>query len=262
MALFMVANNLQTADVLDESRDLAFPASVIDLVIGNMGQPPGGFPKRVRDRILRDRKSVRGRPGASMPPADFREAAVTVEGFLHRKPSDRDVVSFLLYPKVFREFAHHQQKYSDTSDLPTPVFFYGIEPGEEVAVDIEPGKTLIIKFLTIGDPHPDGRRTVFFELNGQPRDLTVEDHSLEATTPKRAKADANNPDHVGAAMPGMVVGVGVQPGDLVKKSQKLLTLEAMKMETTIYAERDAKIGSVLVQPGSQVETGDLLIELE
>ncbi|RIK77638.1 MAG: pyruvate carboxylase [Planctomycetota bacterium] len=262
MALFMVANNLTTVDVLDENRDLAFPASVIDLVIGNMGQPVGGFPKKIRDRILRDRKPVRGRPGASLPPADFREAANTVEGFMHRKPSDRDVVTYLLYPKVFRDFIHHQQKYSDTSDLPTPVFFYGIETSEEVAVDIEPGKTLIIKFLTIGDPHPDGSRTVFFELNGQPRDLTVVDESLEADAPKRAKADPANPRHVGAAMPGMVVGVGVQPGDNVKRGQKLLTLEAMKMETTIYAEREGKVGSVHVKPGSQVETGDLLIELE
>jgi pyruvate carboxylase len=262
MALFLVANNLQAADVHDESRDLAFPASVIDLVIGNMGQAQGGFPKKVRDRILRDRKPLRGRPGASMPPAEFHEAAATVEGFMHRKPTDRDVVSYLLYPKVFREFIHHQQKYSDTSDLPTPVFFHGVETGEEVGVDIEQGKTLIIKFLTIGDPHPDGRRNVFFELNGQPRDLSVEDHSLEADVPKRAQADAANPNHIGAAMPGMVVGVAVRPGDNVKKGQKLLTLEAMKMESTIYAERDGKIGSVLVKPGSQVETGDLLVELE
>jgi pyruvate carboxylase len=262
MALFMVANNLQTSDVLDENRDLAFPASVIDLVIGNMGQPVGGFPKKIRDRVLRDRKPVRGRPGASMPPADFKAAATECEAFMNRKPTDRDVVTYLLYPKVFREFIEHQKKYSDTSDLPTPVFFYGIEPGEEVAVDIEPGKTLIIKFLTIGDAHPDGSRNVFFELNGQPRDLSVIDNSLEGDAPKRAKADTGNSDHIGAAMPGMVVGVGVQTGDNVKKGQKLLTLEAMKMETTIYAEREGKVANVLVKPGSQVETGDLLIELE
>jgi pyruvate carboxylase len=262
LALFLVANNLQAADILDENRDLAFPESVIDLVIGNMGQPYGGFPKKVRERILRDRQPLKGRAGASLPPADFKAAAATLEPILHRAPTSQEVVSYLLYPKVFRDFVEHVEKYSDTSDLPTPVFFFGLLPGEEVGVDIEPGKTLIMKFLTIGDPHPDGRRTVFFELNGQPRELTIVDRALEPDAKKSAKADPSNAKHVGASMPGMVVGVGVQPGDKFKKGQKLFTLEAMKMETTIYAERDGKIANVLAKPGSQVAAGDLLIELE
>ena len=147
--------------------------------------------------------------------------------------------------------------------LPTPVFFYGMEPGEEVALDIEPGKTLIVKFLTVGDPHADGRRTVFFELNGQPRDVTVVDRSLESADAKaREGRSRRQAKQVGAGMPGMVVTVAVKAGDTVAKGQKLLTLEAMKMETTIFAERDGVVKDVLVKPGSQVETGDLLLAFE
>nr|MDQ3332571.1 pyruvate carboxylase [Planctomycetota bacterium] len=165
MALFMVANNFTKDDVLNGTRDMAFPESVIDLISGAMGQPPGGFPKKVRDRILKDRKPFKGRPGASLPPADFEATAAELRGVLKREPTRREVVSSILYPKVFKDFAVHQQKYSDVSHLPTPVFLYGMEPGEEVAIDIEEGKRLIVKFLATGTPHPDGKRTVFFELN-------------------------------------------------------------------------------------------------
>ena len=136
------------------------------------------------------------------------------------------------------------------------------EPGEEIAVDIEEGKTLIIKFQTIGNPHADGTRTVFFELNGQPREVTVVDKSIETDTVKAVKADPNNKNHVGSTMPGMVVAVAVKAGDNVKKGQKLLTLEAMKMETMLNAEQDGKVAEVLVKAGSQVETGDLLVVFE
>jgi pyruvate carboxylase len=160
---------------------------------------------------------------------------------------------------VYEEFVAHQQKYSDTSGLPTPVFFYGQQPGEEISIDIEPGKTLIMKFLTVGDPHPDGMRTVFFELNGQPRDVTVVDQSQERKASANIKADKDNPAHIGANMPGMVVKVEVRPGDSVAKGQMLLSLEAMKMTTNVLAERDGKIGQVLVRPGLQVAAGDLLL---
>ncbi|MEX0727535.1 MAG: pyruvate carboxylase [Planctomycetaceae bacterium] len=262
MALFMVANNLTSADILDENRDLSFPESVIDLISGAMGQPPGGFPKAVKHRILRDKPAFRGRPGASLPPAKFDEAAAHLKPILHRDPTDQEIVTHLLYEKVFHDYINHYHKYSDTSNLPTPVFFYGPFPGEELSFDIEPGKTLIVKFLTVGDPHPDGRRTVFFELNGQPRDVNVQDHSLEPEGKTRAKANPANSGEIGANMPGMVVVVSVKAGDTVTKGQKLLTLEAMKMETTIQADRDAKIVDVFVAPGNQVETGDLLMTME
>jgi pyruvate carboxylase len=168
----------------------------------------------------------------------------------------------VLYPKVFEEFAAHRRDYSDTSGLSTPVFLCGPVPGEELSIDIEEGKTLIVKFLTVGDPHADGSRSVFFELNGQPRDVSVIDRSLEPEAKPGLKADRDNPNQVGANMPGMVVTVAVQPGDRVAKGQKLLTLEAMKMQTNITAERNAKVDQVLVKPGTQVETGDLLMTFQ
>ena len=262
MALFMVANNLTSADILNEKKDLSFPESVIDLISGKMGQPPGGFPLAVQRRILRDKPLVSGRPGESLLPADFTVAAEKVRNIVKREPTNRDVVTWLLYPKVFEEFVAHQLLNSDTSCLPTPVFFYGQAPGEEISFDIEPGKRLIVKFLSISDPHPDGKRTVFFELNGQPRDVTVIDRSLEPKASANIKADSSNTKHIGASMPGMISTIAVQAGDNVTKGQKLLSLEAMKMETNLTADRDGKIAQVLIKRGTQVAAGDLLITLE
>jgi pyruvate carboxylase len=259
MALYLIANNLSVADVLDFNRELSFPESVIDLISGRMGQPPGGFPVKVQQRILRGEKPLTERPGASLPPADFAASAAELEKRLGRAPLGREIVSNIIYPRVVGDFITHQETYGDTSILPTPVFFYGPQTNEELAVEIEPGKTLIIKFLTIGDPHPDGTRTVFFELNGQPRDVTVADTTLDALIERRPKAEAADPKQVGAPMPGMVVNVAVKAGDQVSQGHKLLTMEAMKMETTLYAERDGQIADVLVQAGSNIETGDLVI---
>ncbi|UUO04774.1 pyruvate carboxylase [Blastopirellula sp. J2-11] len=261
MALFLVANNLTTADVLDPQRELAFPASVKDLIGGRMGQPPGGFPPEVQSRIMRDEPIMTDRPGAEFTPADFAAATASVKKMLGREPHRREVVSYLLYPKVYEDFTKHVKKYGDVSTLPTPVFFYGQQSGEEAAVDIEVGKTLIVKFLTVGEPHVDGTRVAFFELNGQPREVEVIDHSLESDVPKRIQADADDAKQVGAAMPGMVVMVAVEVGDKVAKGQKLLSLEAMKMESTIYSEVEGTVEQVLVKPGSQVQAGDLLVKL-
>jgi pyruvate carboxylase len=227
-----------------------------------MGQPPGGFPLAVQRRILRDRPIVTGRPGATLLPADFAVAKAKVHTVLKREPSNREIVTWLLYPKVYEEFIAHQQVYSDTSCLPTPVFFYGQAPAEEISFDIEPGKRLIVKFLSISDPHPDGKRTVFFELNGQPRDVTVVDKSLEPKASANLKADPAKPKQIGSSMPGMVSTSAVQAGDNVTKGQKLLSLEAMKMETNLTAERDGKVSQVLVKRGTQVAAGDLLIVME
>jgi pyruvate carboxylase len=262
MALFMVGNNLSPEDVTTGDRELAFPESVVEFFEGRLGQPPGGFPKALQKRVLRGRKPLRGRPGASLPPADFDADREQLERQVHRHVTEREVVTHLLYAKVFTDFAGHQRKYSDTSVLPTPVFFHGLSAGEEVSVDIEPGKTLIIRFLTVGDPHPDGQRTVFFELNGQPREVLVADKTLTAEVRKRPKADKNDPLHIGSPMPGLVVSVVVTAGEQVAKGQKLCTLEAMKMETTVYAEQAGRVAEVLVKPGTQVEGGDLLLRLE
>jgi pyruvate carboxylase len=262
MALFMVANNLSPDDVLGPERELAFPESVVDLFAGRMGQPPGGFPRALQRRVLRGLKPMRGRPGASLAQADLEDARNTVQNCVGRPPESREIVSYLLYPRVFEEFAAHRQAYSDTSVLPTPVFFYGLEKNEEVAIEIERGKTLILKFLNVGDPHPDGRRTVFFELNGQPRETTVQDHSLEVEVRTNPKANPADPRQLAAPMPGLVVKVTVQPGDKVTRGQNLLVLEAMKMETVLTAPKDSRVAEVLVTPGTQVEAGDLLIKLD
>ena len=263
MTLFMIANNLSPNDVLDPNREIAFPESVVEFFEGKLGLPPGGFPAALQAKILRGRKPLTERAGATLPPADFTAARAHLEAKLHRPPSDRDVVSYLLYPKVFTEFAEFQVRYSDVSVLPTPVFFYGMQKGEEVSVEIEPGKTLIIKFLTVGDPHDDGKRLVFFELNGQPREVLVADKALAGTVVAgRKKAEAGNPTHVAAPMPGSVVAVVVGVGEQVAAGQKLLTMEAMKMETTLYAERAGTVAEVLVRPGTQVEGGDLLVRFE
>jgi pyruvate carboxylase len=262
MALFMVGNGLTPAEVLEGNRDLAFPESVVEFFEGRLGQPPGGFPKELQRRVLRGRKPLEGQPGATLPPADFAAVRRDLEQNLGRRATEREVLSYVLYPRVFPEFAAHRRKYSDTSVLPTPVFFYGMEPGEEVGVDIEQGKTLIIKFLTVGDPHADGTRLVFFELNGQPREVQVLDRSLAGDVQAHPKAVPGDASQVGAPMPGLVVRVNAAPGEEVTAGQKLFTLEAMKMETTVYAERAGKVAEVLVRPGTQVEAGDLLLRLE
>jgi pyruvate carboxylase len=272
MALFMVQNDLTAEDVIAGKRELSFPESVVEFFLGQLGQPVGGFPAALQQRVLKGRTPLTERPGATMPPADFTaarqalaEARTTGSGDPRRAGeaiSDRAVVTHLLYPRVFAEFLAHLDRYSDVSVLPTPVFFYGMEPGDEVSIDIEEGKTLILKFQTVGDPHLDGTRTVFFELNGQPREVIVVDQSLIKGVEKHPKAEPNNQRHIGAPMPGLVVRVAVSPGEEVAKGQQLVSLEAMKMETTVYAERAAKVAEVLVRPGTQVEGRDLLIRFE
>lgn len=263
MALFMLANNLTPEQVLNPNRELAFPESVVEFFEGRLGQPPGGFPEAIQKKVLRGRKPLTHRPGVTLPPADFDAIRADLEKKVGRRPTDQEVNSHLMYPKVFADFVEHQRKYSDTSILPTRTFFYGMQPAEEISIDIEPGKTLIIKFLTVGDAHEGGRRQVFFELNGQPRDVQVVDRKQAADSDaKRVKAEPGNPLHVAAPMPGAVSAVLVTVGEEVAAGQKLLTLEAMKMETTLYAERQAKIAEVLARPHTQVEAGDLLVRFE
>jgi len=259
LALLLVTNGMQAAELISDSREMAFPESVVDLLAGRMGQPPGGFPPEVVARVVRKGDLVTGRPGESLPPADFEAAAQQVGTIVGGKASSREVLSWLLYPRVFQDFAAHRAKYGDVSVLPTPAFLEGPKPGEELAVDIEPGKTLVIRLLTVGEPHADGTRTVFFELNGQPRSVSIADKSLESQVQRRPKAVAGDAREVGAPMPGLIVTVAVRAGDTVTRGQKLLSLEAMKMETTVYAERDGNLSEVLVSPGTPVEAGELVI---
>ncbi|MCA9055518.1 MAG: pyruvate carboxylase, partial [Planctomycetaceae bacterium] len=262
MALFLIAQDMQALEVLTTEREIAYPQSVLDLLAGRMGQNPGGFPSDVQTKVLRGEQPVEGRAGEQLAAVDIDQIGDQIAPLLEQPPTRQDILSSLMYPQVFKDFATHRRLYIDTSMLPTPAFFYGLEPGEEIAVEIEKGKTLIIRFLTVGEPQPNGERSVFFEMNGQPREVVVVDKSLQQTESGGRKAEPGNPLHVGAAMPGMVVNVAVAPGDKVTRGQKLVTLEAMKMQTVIAAEQDGMIAEVLVTPGTQVEAKDLLVRFE
>jgi pyruvate carboxylase len=261
MALFMVANNLTRDDVLDPDRELAFPESVVEFFEGRLGQPPGGFPPAVQAHVLKGRSPLSVRPGANLPAANIDEARAKAEVLRGHPVGNRDALSYLLYPRVFPDLAAHERIYSDTSILPTSIFFFGPDPGAEHLVEIEPGKTLIVKLLAVGEPHADGRRTVFFELNGQPREVEVVDRSLASSIREAPMAEPADPNQVAAPLPGLIVGVAVVAGDPVRKGQKLLTIEAMKMETTIYSERAGRVAEVFATVGRQVKTGELLLKL-
>lgn len=261
MALFLVANNLRPEDTLDPERELAFPESVVELFEGRLGQPPGGFPKALQARVLKGRLAITERPGKNLPPADLDEATAKASALLGRPATLRDGLSLILYPRVFPDLAAHEKNYSDTSIIPTAMFFHGPDPSVENFVDIEPGKTMIVKLLAIGDAHPNGDRTVFFELNGLPREIEVADRTLASAVRETPKADPADPLQIGSPLPGLVVGVAVSVGDPVRKGQKLLSIEAMKMETTLYAERDGRVAEVLAVVGHQVKTGELLVRL-
>jgi len=179
-----------------------------------------------------------------------------------RAPSELDVLSYIMYPQVYLQFDQRMKEYGDLSVLNTSTFFYGLRAGEETAITIERGKTLIIKLVAIGELHPDGRRIIYFELNGQPREIFVRDQSAKVSELVRRKADSQNAAHLGASMPGKVLKVLVSEGDKVRKGEHLLVSEAMKMETTIQAPMDGKIKAVYVKAGEAIETGDLLIEME
>jgi len=262
MALFMVQNNLTEENIWEKGQRLDFPDSVIQFFQGYLGQPPGGFPKELQALVLKGRDAFTARPGELLPPVDFTKVAAELGEKLGREPSESDVLSYIMYPQVFLQYDESLKEYGDVSVLDTPTFFYGLRPGEETAVSIERGKTLIIKLVAVGELHPDGTRTIYFELNGQPREISIRDQSAQVTEQTRLKADMSNPGHLGASMPGKVLKVLVAAGDKVKKGEHLLVSEAMKMETTIQAPSDGKIKAVHVKAGDSIETGDLLIEME
>jgi pyruvate carboxylase len=264
LALFLISHGMTVREFenLGPDHSLNIPNSVVEMFMGSLGEPHGGWPKKIQKVVLRGARPRKGRPGALLPKADFAAAASAIESKTGRKPSRTDVLSYLLYPDVFLKYARNRQSWGDVGVLPTRAFFFGMEKGEEITVEIEAGKTLIIKFLTVGEPHEDGTRTVFFELNGQPREVTVRDRTLEVKTRSVPKADPNHPGHVGAPIPGAVTSVAVELGQKVEKGGKLLVMEAMKMQTTVAAPVAGRITRRLVQPGQSVEPKDLLLVIE
>ncbi|BAE49043.1 pyruvate carboxylase [Paramagnetospirillum magneticum] len=259
MALMMVTSNLTPADVLDPDKEIAFPESVVSFFKGDLGQPTGGFPAALQKKVLGVAKPITVRPGAVLPPADLDAVRAEAEKKAGRKLSDAELASYLMYPKVFADFAAHQRQYGDVSALPTDVFFWGMQPGQEIAIDLEKGKSLIVRYLATAEAEEDGSRKVFFELNGQPRTVRVFDRKVAPARAARPKAEAGNADHVGAPMPGLVVSVAVHAGQAVDKGDLLVSIEAMKMETAVRADRAGTVASVAVTPGVQVEAKDLLV---
>ena len=263
MALMMVSQGLSRAEVEDPKTEVSFPDSVIDMMRGNLGQPPGGFPDTIVKKVLKDEAPNTERPGLHVDPIDL-EATRTelVKELEGRKVDDEDLMGYLMYPKVFLDYMGRHRLYGPVRTLPTKTFFYGMEAGEQISAEIDPGKTLEIRLQAIGDTDENGEVKVFFELNGQPRTIRVPNRTVKATAVARPKAEQGNPNHIGAPMPGVVATLAVQAGQQVKEGDLLLTIEAMKMETGLHSERDATVKAVHVQPGGQIDAKDLLIELE
>ncbi|WP_227284703.1 pyruvate carboxylase [Boseongicola sp. H5] len=262
MALMMVSQGLTRADVEDPAKDVAFPDSVIDMMRGNLGQPPGGFPPGIVKKVLKDEKPALERPGRHLEPVDLEAERQKLAAQLGVEIDDEDLNGYLMYPKVFTDYMTRHAEYGPVRTIPTRTFFYGMEPGEEIEAEIDPGVTLVIRMQAVGETNEEGEAKVFFELNGQPRTVRVPNRRAAATTAKRPKAEMGNPCHIGAPMPGVVASVAATAGKKVKEGDLLLTIEAMKMETGIHADRDAVIKAVHVSPGGQIDAKDLLVELE
>jgi pyruvate carboxylase len=245
-----------------ENHALTLPNSVVEMFAGSLGQPEGGWPKRLQRMVLRNQTAIEGRPGASLAPIDFDGVTADIARQIGRTPSADETLSYVMYPDVFTKFARAQQSYGDLGVLPTKPFLYGMQTGEEIAVEIEAGKTLVIRYLTVSDLRPDGQRTVFFELNGQPREVSVGDRSQPSSRVAKETADPGHRGHVGAPTPGMVTTVTVEQGQVVEQNQKLLVLEAMKMQSTVYAPVAGRVARLLVKPGQTVETKELLVVIE
>jgi pyruvate carboxylase len=261
MALFMVQNNLTEEDVLQRGESLDFPDSVVELFQGYIGQPYGGFPSELQKIILKGKKPLEKRPGELLEEVNFKALKEELTKELGREATDYEVISYALYPKVFLEYMKTVDKFGKISVLDTATFIHGMNFGEEIEVEIEKGKTLIVKLVTIGQPQADGTRVVYFELNGQQREVVIKDESIKSTLKEKLKADPKNETQIAASMPGTVIKVMIEKGGQVKKGDHLMITEAMKMETTVQAPFTGVIKDIYVSDGEAIKTGDLLLEI-
>lgn len=262
LALYMLTHNLTPEDVLERGEEIQFPQSVVGLFAGEIGFPEGGFPQRLQEAVLKGQKPVEGRWSALLPPVNLDEVQSELSQKLARKASQKDVLSYLMYPRVFLDFAGFRKEYGEVGYVPTDVFFYGMEPGDETEIEIEKGKTLFIKLVTRTEVDAEGMVTLFFELNGHPREVKVPDRKAAAEVKRHPKAQADNMHHVGAPMPGAVVEVAVKPGQAVEKDDLLIAIEAMKVQMYINSPVRGTVKEVLVRPGDRIDTGDLLVVFE
>jgi len=275
MALFLFSRGIRPEDVVNlEPGLISFPESVIDMFNGGLGWPTGGWPEPVWRAVLGEKKfqaararyqadTRKGGPaaGSSRPPADFEKLCVELSARLKRSVTEDELYSHLMYPEVFAAFEKQRHEHGDLSVLPTPAFFYGLRVREEISVDIEPGKTLIIRLINIAEPDKEGRRTVTYELNGMTREASIAEKSLAGKVKHRPKADLSDPRQIPAPIPGLVASVAVSVGHKVAKGDRLLMMEAMKMQTTVSAPVDGVVEELCVALGDTVESKDLLIRL-
>ena len=261
MALFMVSSGLSREDVENPTKDVNFPDSVKSYFTGELGQPFGGFPQTLQKKVLNGETPLSQRPGESMPLADLAELRNTAENEVGRAMTKEEFQSYLMYPAVFKDYMSHRQRYGPMHVLPTPVYFYGMRPEQEISVELEPGKALIVQCLAIGETDAEGNVQVFFELNGQPRSVKVPNRKFSNLIERRRKAEDDNPSHIASPMPGMISSVNVSVGQSVDVGDVLLTIEAMKMESAIRAESKGTIATLLVVAGDNVDAKDLLIEI-
>jgi len=262
LAIFMVQNELTPDNILEKGQNLAFPESVISYFEGYMGQPQGGFPPELQRIILKDKTPITVRPGTLLPPADFNKITADIAPYI-TAPSMQDLVSYVLYPKVVSSFWRHREEYSDLSCLNTDVFFFGLEPGEMTRIDIEDGKTLYIKLISISDTDEESNIiTVVFDLNGVRREIAVRDMSRGEAISSFVKADPDNPNEVGASIKGMVSKISVSPGTPVKSGDVIAIIEAMKMETPIIAKTTGIVSEILVKTNQPVSASELLIKIK
>ncbi|OWP62324.1 pyruvate carboxylase [Hymenobacter amundsenii] len=261
MALYLVSNDLTTRDVLEKGESLSFPESVRQLFRGEIGQPEGGWPKDVQRIILKDEVPFTDRPNEHLAPIDFEQEQRNFQEKFETEGKFTDVLSWLLYPKVFEQYWAFRQDYGDVSVVSTPVFYYGLKSGEETLIEIARGKSIIVGLQSIGPVDKDGNRTLFFSLNGQTRNLKIRDNSVEVKRIMNTKADKANPRQLGAPLQGLLSRVLVKSGEQVRKNTPLFIIEAMKMETTITAPDDTTIGTVNLAEGTLVNADDLVLTL-
>jgi len=262
LAIFLLTKGVEPKDMVNLEPGTAFPESVVDMLSGGLGQPKGGWPKDVQKVVLGDRKPYKGRPGARAAKVDLEATRQEIKNFTKRPEcSDDDLYAYLMYPQVFKDLVKYVDEYGHARVLPTPAFFYGLQPGEEISVEIEEGKILIVKLIYVSEPDKEGQRTLTFELNGRARECVINDKSIKSEVKRRTKADSADKMQIGAPIPAMVSAVTATVGHKVKKGEKLVVLEAMKMQTTVYALADGIIDQVDVRVGDQVESKDLLVKL-
>ena len=262
LAIFLLTKGVEPKDMANLEPGSVFPESVVDMLSGGLGQPKGGWPKNIQKVVLGERKPYRGRPGARAEKVDLDQTREEIKAITRRSIcSDDDLYSYLMYPQVYKDLIKYIDQFGHARVLPTPAFFYGLKLGQEISVEIEEGKTLIIKLIYVSEPNAEGERTLTFELNGRARECVILDKSIKTQTKRRTKADSADDMQVGAPIPAMVSSVTATVGHKVKKGEKLIILEAMKMQTTVYALADGVIDKVEVQVGDQVDSKDLLVQL-